>query len=118
MAGKPIVVQGGEEGESMPTMFDDYTVVSDKASDATVKAVGEIGREEFEQLRKDLEAPNTDEHGADSAGHSHGHCGYCGRTISRPNAPASGSSWESSPSCSWGRFSAGLGGVADGDTDG
>ncbi len=40
-------------------------------------ARGEISREEFEQLRKDLEASNTHAHEADShGGHSHGHCGH------------------------------------------
>ncbi len=40
---------------------------------------GEISRDEFEQLRKDLEASDThtDAHRADShGGHSHGHCGH------------------------------------------
>ncbi len=39
-------------------------------------ARGEISRDEFEQLRKDLETSATQPHGAGShGGHSHGHCG-------------------------------------------
>lgn len=40
-------------------------------------ARGEISREEFEQLRKDLEVSDAHAHGTSShGGHSHGHCGH------------------------------------------
>lgn len=40
-------------------------------------ARGEVSRDEFEQLRKDLEASETHAHGAGNhGGHSHGHCGH------------------------------------------
>ena len=40
-------------------------------------ARGEISREEFEHLRKDLEVSAAQAHGASNhGGASHGHCGY------------------------------------------
>lgn len=40
-------------------------------------ARGEISRDEFAQLREDLEPSVTHAHGTDShGGHSHGHCGH------------------------------------------
>ncbi len=63
-----------ETGEREETM----SITADQVLDCRGLALSPgISREEFEQLRKDLEASNTHAHEADShGGHSHGHCGH------------------------------------------